>query len=233
MLYLNATDIPPELKSEIQTKMMQRVIRQTAGPFRIQDHMIDITNDVDNVCDWYGVECADGTVARVAWAGNYIRPPLDVRWFPPTTRELALRKVWLRNTFETRLLPRALKYLNMRSITHVYGPQNYKTPIDMRALPGQIEEFHAIDWQFFGSINLLQLPQTLVVLSLISCYIPSVMIDPLLLPPNLEPIHIWNKTLPKIGGIARAVKMGRVKRTNEFRPSVYDGELEKLMERRA
>ena len=111
-----------------------------------------------NVCAWRGVSCADGIVTEYrVWYENFGNYNLHV--LPPSTRCIYIVHCAQRYELNLRRFPRCIAIINLYR-NEIFGP------IDLEALPVNLEELKLHNNRISGTISLWNLPKSLVKLNL-------------------------------------------------------------------
>ena len=224
--------LPDSFDAYIQIQMMKNVFQGLPSVYPTVGQFSGKDKEVENVCQWYGVYCRSNKIRKIAWSGINLQSAIESRWIPQTVEQISFSNVSCSDVFCTHNLPRELRFLRINHGRSDPVSLGASIQVDMRKLPLKIEEFHVAYWEFFGAIDLTELPDSLVAMSLILVAIPFVQIDVEKLPKNLEPIHICaGFTKLDIEGMKEAIEKGRVVETSNKIYSKHDLLLESLMVR--
>ena len=183
LLILSCTDFKigqGEYTHSADLRVQQTIMKQFMQPAahlsyeNSYDHMYDayfMDNDSDSrdVCTWHGAVCAStGDLIQLVIKADPSMPPMlaDIRWTPPKVERLVLRGVTLFNGWQSRELPRALKFISVRNCLYLWEAKKIQKAIDLSHLPQSLEELSIIGGNFSGTICIEALPKRSLFFSL-------------------------------------------------------------------
>ena len=161
-------------------------------PARIRQELVPDDAIENDACAISCVHCADGVIQSVVWRAKEREPfdnlYVDLDWLPPTTLDVHLRTCDLVDALNTARLPRRLSYLHLEDVRMT----NFRpfAPINLRTLPGQMEELHMMNCALTGTIDVTQLPKTMTHLSFCHAWVREMVLLYNLLPAGLDYIAV-------------------------------------------
>ena len=121
---------------------------------------IDDGTSVNDVCSWKGILCANSRMITLNWQNIFKIDAFERQWsvnpywLPPTLQEILVESFLIRNVWETRSWPRALRLLNADSCD-IYGS------LDTLHFPRRMEILSMCGNYLSGTVWIGKLPRTL------------------------------------------------------------------------
>ena len=145
----------------------------------MMDFFVRDVSNIDNVCSWNGISCANGLVQSIDLPPADISRPVSMEWIPPTVTRIQLYAVYFRTGWSSEILPRRLKYFYVANCHKRPGFVHERrafTP-SLLHLPDAMEELMSINSWYEGNVYIDRLPIGLRILMLKSSSIQKALVN--------------------------------------------------------
>ena len=170
---LGCADVPTPANlsiEEAQRKILVRFLEvayKSYVPGRYQSlfpYLCDESTDENKPCTWKGISCDDAhAITSLRFEPlESVQALVNMRWLPPTVRDVSIHWAALYQGWSAAALPRDLRFLWLRH--NVLFSAVVPPDVNLRALPTKMEELHIFDSWIGGPIAIDGLPQSMRVL---------------------------------------------------------------------
>ena len=120
--------------------MMRSVFGQPAVLDQVSENFfVPKDGDALSPCTWRGLRCESNFVTEIVSVVSECSERVSVEWLPSVLSLIHLKSLFLNTGFQTRFLPRDLKYFYADACNRV---NKVLLKLDFRTLPTKLEEFH-------------------------------------------------------------------------------------------
>ena len=179
ILFHKATFLDPKRKLDITDPLRKYITK---------------SDTITDVCAYLGVQCENDVVETLNLCNVFpsaVKWTVRLEWLPPGMKHIHLNAVRFQSGLKFERLPRALRYLFLRSCKWTGGARQ-EMALNFRKLPPHMEELVVYKGNFAGKIERIScLPETMRFILLRSDHIRGkVYVDKSALPASMERLAV-------------------------------------------